>query len=647
MDIEDVHLSRYSTEEFIHGDIAVQIARIQDIFDDDQDWIVKETTANIATGDDDGRLSEWLASMQSAMTSTEIDLPSNSQVSDIQAIENAMIDVQHIDGTWNIPQFEDTMPGVDPNALFTDQRRAYDIIEWHLKEMLANRNPPQLLMIMMGEGGAGKSKVIQTTTDLFEHLQVSNILAKGAYTGIAASFIGGSTLHCLAMIPMNGKSPSMKTLKKLAAFWSEKQYFIIDEMSMLSKTLLSKLSKIIARAKSSEPATNDLPFGGINVILAGDFHQFPPVVTKNNAPLYYPSNVEKDNLEDLHGRDIYEQFNTVVCLRQQIRVHDPVWTDLLRHVRYGNCREEHLKLLRSLIVTNPDCPPTDYQSAPWNDAVIITPRHGVRLQWNAAALRHFCASKNRQIFQCPAEDTSDGKPLSLSEKYAVASSKSIIRQEKTGLASVVEIAVGMKVMVTFNVQTELDIANGARGEIVHIVLDEREQTYETDHPIVKLTYPPAYILVQLNRTKLPALPGLSKNVVPIIPMLRSFSISNGNKGKLNFTRRQLPVTGAYALTDYRGQGQTVVPVYVDIGSPPTGKPLTAFNAYVALSRGRGRDFICLIRDFDDRMFTQHPNEYLRREDERLFEMDGRTATWWTLINKHKQTTGFESSDLET
>jgi len=56
----------------------------------------------------------------------------------------------------------------------------------------------------------------------------------------------------------------------------------------------------------------------------------------------------------------------------------------------------------------------------------------------------------------------------------------------------------MKVMVTFNVETDLDIVNSARGEIIKIVLDERETALSASAPIVQLAYQPAYILMKMN-----------------------------------------------------------------------------------------------------------------------------------------------------
>jgi hypothetical protein len=53
---------------------------------------------------------------------------------------------------------QDHLSAVDPSYLLQDQRRAYDIIDWHLAETLqvAGRAPPQLLMLIPGEGGVGK-----------------------------------------------------------------------------------------------------------------------------------------------------------------------------------------------------------------------------------------------------------------------------------------------------------------------------------------------------------------------------------------------------------------------------------------------------------------------------------------------------------
>ena len=95
-------------------------------------------------------------------------------------------------------------------------------------------------------------------------------------------------------------------------------------------------------------------------------------------------------------------------------------------------------------------------------------------------------------------------------------------------------------------------------------------------------------------------------------------------------KRQLPLTPAYSFTDYRSQGQTIQNIIIDIGNPLSGT-LTPFNIYVTLSRARGRNQIRLLRDFDDKLLTKHPSEYLRLEDERLGDLETKTDEWWQRI----------------
>ncbi|RDX39933.1 hypothetical protein OH76DRAFT_1302941, partial [Lentinus brumalis] len=52
-----------------------------------------------------------------------------------------------------------------------------------------------LRMVLYGEGGTGKSRVIQTVTQAFAARGCAHMLVKAAYTGIAASLIDGKTTH--------------------------------------------------------------------------------------------------------------------------------------------------------------------------------------------------------------------------------------------------------------------------------------------------------------------------------------------------------------------------------------------------------------------------------------------------------------------
>ena len=84
--------------------------------------------------------------------------------------------------------------------------------------------------------------------------------------------------------------------------------------------------------------------------MLGDFHQFPPVARPLRDALYYPIDFSRDSLTSQIGRAIYEEFTTVVELKEQRRVTDPVWHDFLQNLRRGTVNTGHLQMLRSLII---------------------------------------------------------------------------------------------------------------------------------------------------------------------------------------------------------------------------------------------------------------------------------------------------------
>ncbi|KAK0215619.1 hypothetical protein IW262DRAFT_226575 [Armillaria fumosa] len=134
----------------------------------------------------------------------------------------------------------------------------------------------------------------------------------------------------------------------------------------------------------------------------------------------------------------------------------------------------------------------------------------------------------------------------------------------------------------------------------------------------------------MNRTWAEGLAGLEENVIPIQPVRQSMRIQVQTRGRnwMNHTvtRRQYPMTSAYAFTHYRSQGQTIPAVIVDVARPPTGK-LSLFNLYVALSRSSGQESIQLLQDFEEEDFLQGHDTELLMEDDRLDALDKGTQLW--------------------
>ena len=175
---------------------------------------------------------------------------------------------------------------------------------------------------------------------------------------------------------------------------------------------------------------------------------------------------------------------------------------LLTHLWYGRIQEHHLTVLRKQLIKHPNSSSPDFSSEPWNTASLVTPRHAVRTQWNDAAVRKHCCDAKKRLFICPAEDRINGRQLTLAERYGVVN-RSVHKggrrrsRRNNDLPDAVELAVGMKVMVTANIETDLDVTNGARGEIVDIILHPDEPPLGDDS-IVTLKYLPSYILVKMQ-----------------------------------------------------------------------------------------------------------------------------------------------------
>lgn len=514
------------------------------------------------------------------------------------------------------------------SSLKTDQLRAHNIIANHLSSYLSGSHEQQLLMFVTGAGGTGKTVLINKITETFIRAGAEHLLAKTATTGIAATPINGQTLHSWAGIPINpllGENwmlaASKDNQEKRRRNMSGRQYLIIDEVSMMTTELLALISQVLTKHHSNTDATAaSKPFGNVNVILFGDFHQFPPVGNPRAALYVVNQKRERGAL----GRALFEQFETVVELKEQIRITDPTWQSILDRLREGACNADDLQEIRKLLLLNDTCVRPDFTAEPWIDAVLVTPRHGVRARWNTAALIKHCTNSGERMFISAAED-SMGKERdrpTLAHRVIIAGMKT---KETQSLEPEVELAVGMAVMVMSNVATDSDLANGQRGTIMDIVLDPRDHSthMDEDTAITTLKYPPAMIMFKPLKETNVEIPGVPKGSIPLFPKEVSFTVKDNKGLSTKITRRQYPITPAFAFTDFKSQGQTIERVVIDLAKPPSGA-LNPFSAYVALSRSRGRNNIRLLRDFDNALFTNHPSEDLRTEDLRLASLNMKT-----------------------
>ena len=176
--------------------------------------------------------------------------------------------------------------------------------------------PSQLLLNVDGVAGSGKTFTLLKTCARIQELAREagkpNPVFRAAPTGIAAFNIIGKTLHSLLRLPVKGKKSdlSVATLQALQSLFYDCRFLIIDEKSMID---IKTLSLIDDQLWAILPAHSDQPFGGVNVLLCGDFFQLPPVGGK---PLY---SLKHSHIDAIKGHQLYQAFNCTIRLIQVMR----------------------------------------------------------------------------------------------------------------------------------------------------------------------------------------------------------------------------------------------------------------------------------------------------------------------------------------
>ena len=137
-------------------------------------------------------------------------------------------------------------------------------------------------MYIGGMAGTGKSQVLRTLSEFFSRRNELYHLLILAPTGSAAALLGGSTYHSVLGIYSDGDRLSNTQLSQIKSRILGVQYIFLDEVSMLSCKDMYLISAKLARVLNNL----DIPFGGMNMIFAGDFAQLPPAIGGEHASLY-------------------------------------------------------------------------------------------------------------------------------------------------------------------------------------------------------------------------------------------------------------------------------------------------------------------------------------------------------------------------
>lgn len=413
------------------------------------------------------------------------------------------------------------------NQLNRQQQFAYSLVDQFKTEQ------KQLLMIIIGEGGTGKSFVINAISHLLDPHHHGHV-KRAAPTAKAAFLITGETCHRLLKIRPHKPFVDLtgSSLAQLEEDFRDTSHVIIDEFSMLSQEMLSMIDARLREATHVQKF-----FGGLSVILTGDLGQLPPVA----AHTLYNTKLDTDHLTQ--GFEAYRQFNIIVRLDKLMRQEKDgnelqnKFIELLPRLRNGESTQEDWKVLMSRQTT-----PSNKDE--FFDAVHLYPTNHEVDDHNVRRL------------------TGLAKPITLI-KAANDRGQHASSEDFGGLINDLYLCIGAQIVWLHNTWTAMGLTNGQLGVVKDIIY---KKSFKAEPPIALVIHFPNYIGPQFFDDP------EKKNWIPVSTV--SFYCNF-----INATRTQFPVRLAYALTIHKCQGETLPRCVINIGS----KECLGL-AYVAFSR---------------------------------------------------------------
>lgn len=424
-------------------------------------------------------------------------------------------------------------------------------------------------ILITGAGGVGKS---YTTREIIDSLNAEGqSVLVCAYTGVAALNIGGTTLHSLLgqglfsgpIDVLSGRMISMlrrKKLNDLASRWIKCDTLIIDEISMMDVSLFIRASAVIGMFRKEaqrmgmiSPSINtDSPWGGIQLVLVGDFLQLPPIEKyKDEEGVTYTYIFEHPIWKDMNIH--------ILHLTESKRYDDDGYFDTLNDIRMGICSNR----VRDLLTVCSRSPKVIRCTN--DDTLYIRPT--------------ILYATNREVDSLNESelDRLDTKEVTYDMSFTCTSVKipaSITMDDMTKhmpIPVTSRFRIGCQVMLMRNM-LDMGLCNGSRGVVVRYA--------DKGLPVVEFDNGKVVTIEYTSRT-----------------LVRTFydgSITETQVGTLEY----IPLKLAYAMSIHKSQGQTCSSVLLS-ASTIFGPSML----YVALSRCKSRDRL-YINGYSDIVFKR-------------------------------------------
>jgi len=398
-------------------------------------------------------------------------------------------------------------------------------------------------LLITGPAGTGKSHLIRKMSSYcsrtFKNIDIT------AMTGAAAYIINGKTLHSWGSLGIGDKPAPVIAHKILNSYpkrikWQKCNILIVDEVSMMNAPFFELLEEVARLVRQ-----NEKPFGGIQVILLGDFYQLPPVgKTEQERKFCFESPIWANVIKK------------TVILREIMRQKDPVFQKVLHEVRIGEVSEESIAILQSRVGIEPDI----------SSGIVPTLLSSKKSDVEKMNQREFNKLPGNDIIQYDViyEIIGERKKAMKDEEMNIW--KDIIDKDNNYEKSI-QITDNAQVMLLKNIDQENGLVNGSRGIVIG---------FENDLPIVRF----------MNGT-----------TQTIGYAEYSFEISSVS----TIVAKQIPLSLAWCTTIHKSQGQSLDSIKMNIGR----NIFEYGQIYVALSRARTLEHL-YIEEFDPQKIRAHP-----------------------------------------
>ncbi|EGD76622.1 hypothetical protein PTSG_07735 [Salpingoeca rosetta] len=278
-----------------------------------------------------------------------------------------------------------------------------------LMAVLSGRN-----VFFTGSAGTGKSYLIGK---IIEALPKATTVVT-ASTGVAACAIGGTTLHAFAGVQAGSSRLPVNT-----SAWTTAKVLLIDEVSMIDAPYFDQLEQTARRVRRCNK-----PFGGLQLVLVGDFLQLPPVTKRGEETQFCFQAKSWDAC-------VHECFH----LSQVHRQRDRTFVDILHRCRLGQCTP--------------------------SDITYIQRSATHRLDSSHIRATRLCThvKEAKQINEQQLSKLSGSSKLFTRSDASPDVSRSSLASR---VEKVLELKVGAQVMLSANVNVSAGLANGSRGVVV-------------------------------------------------------------------------------------------------------------------------------------------------------------------------------------